>query len=162
MLLELSTNRHRRGRSRLLVLLFGLIIGIALLARTRSQRSAINDHLSRIKVNIQAATNRIRQSIRPSRPYASNIATKQKCVTDFEYLIDEDLELVETMGEHERQANGLLVVNPEGAHPIYELMERAETRWAEKQRKASRTLGQAVKEYVRRYKRQPPLGFEHW
>ncbi|TRM65688.1 glycosyltransferase family 90 protein [Schizophyllum amplum] len=65
-------------------------------------------------------------------------------------------------GKHKYHQNGLLVVDPSGAHPIYELMARAEKQWMKKQAKASRTLEQAVKEYRRRYKRNPPKGFDIW
>ena len=63
---------------------------------------------------------------------------------------------------HMWDANGLLTVNPEAAHPIFELIRRAEARWAEKLRRASTTLEQAVIEYRRRYGREPPLGFDDW
>jgi hypothetical protein len=58
--------------------------------------------------------------------------------------------------------DGLLVVNPDGEHPIYELIRNAEAKWADKHRRASKTLEQAVKEYERRYNRQPPIGFDAW
>lgn len=63
---------------------------------------------------------------------------------------------------HAFRPDGLLVTNPDGAHPIYELVARAEKAWAEKHRRASRTLDEAVEEYERRYRRPPPLGFNHW
>ena len=64
--------------------------------------------------------------------------------------------------DHDWRDDGLLSVNLDGAHPIYELVQRAEKRWAEKHRKASKTLEQAVEEYERRYNRPPPKGFNHW
>ncbi|KZT24399.1 glycosyltransferase family 90 protein [Neolentinus lepideus HHB14362 ss-1] len=70
--------------------------------------------------------------------------------------------LEEELPPHVYRSDGLLVVNPEGAHPIYELIERAEEAWDNKLRRASRTLGQAVEEYKRRYRRLPPKGFDHW
>ncbi|KAF8918437.1 glycosyl transferase family 90-domain-containing protein [Mucidula mucida] len=65
------------------------------------------------------------------------------------------------LAEH-TYANGLLVVNPDGRHPIFDLIARAELDWKEKQRRASRTLGEAVKEYRKRYRRDPPKGFDKW
>jgi hypothetical protein len=59
-------------------------------------------------------------------------------------------------------SSGLLTVNPNGPHPIFELTQRAEERWAAKLARASKTLPQAVNEYRRRYNRHPPLGFDHW
>jgi hypothetical protein len=66
------------------------------------------------------------------------------------------------LGQHTYLSNGLLEVNPDGPHPIFELMERAEKAWAAKVNGASRTLEAAVLEYERRYSRPPPLGFDHW
>ena len=64
--------------------------------------------------------------------------------------------------EHIWHGDGLLRVNPDGPHPLYQLIQRAESRWAQKQRRASKTLEEAISQYERRYKRSPPPGFEHW
>ncbi|KIL62815.1 glycosyltransferase family 90 protein [Amanita muscaria Koide BX008] len=66
------------------------------------------------------------------------------------------------LGKHQYLTNGLLLVNEDGAHPIYELMARAEKEWDEKLKRASKTLGEAVREYRRRYRRYPPKGFDAW
>ena len=50
--------------------------------------------------------------------------------------------------------------NPE--HPIYELMENAETRWDRLLATQSKTLEQAVATYIRRYRMDPPKGFDAW
>jgi hypothetical protein len=63
---------------------------------------------------------------------------------------------------HEYLSNGLLVTNPDGPHPIFELIERAQAAWRKKLDSASKTLAGAVKEYKRRYHRPPPLGFDAW
>lgn len=63
---------------------------------------------------------------------------------------------------HTYRPDGLLEVNPNGSHPIFDLMRRAETAWNAKIRRASATLQEAVEEYVRRYKRRPPVGFDKW
>ncbi|WVQ86753.1 hypothetical protein IAS59_000468 [Cryptococcus gattii] len=47
-------------------------------------------------------------------------------------------------------------------HPIYELMERAETRWTTMLASQSTTLPQAVAQYRKRYGIEPPLGFDVW
>lgn len=65
-------------------------------------------------------------------------------------------------GDHYYGDDGLLVVNPNGTHPIFELMERAEEAWKKKLGRASKTLGEAVAEYKRRYHRPPPIHFEKW
>ncbi|KII83965.1 glycosyltransferase family 90 protein [Plicaturopsis crispa FD-325 SS-3] len=63
---------------------------------------------------------------------------------------------------HQYRADGLLTVNPDGAHPIFELTRRNEALWRAKLKRASKTFDQAVREYERRYHRKPPLGFEAW
>ncbi|KAJ6629381.1 hypothetical protein B0H10DRAFT_2208785 [Mycena sp. CBHHK59/15] len=66
------------------------------------------------------------------------------------------------LGKHTYRADGLLDVNPDGPHPIFELVERAEAAWAAKVARASSSLRAAVTEYERRYKRAPPRGFDEW
>lgn len=65
-------------------------------------------------------------------------------------------------GRHVYLPNGLLQVNQDAPHPIYELMEQAEKDWNRKLGRASATLEQAVREYRRRYHRYPPKGFDLW
>lgn len=64
--------------------------------------------------------------------------------------------------QHFYREDGLLEVSPDGPHPIFELIQTAEERWKEKNRKASRTLKEACAEYERRYGRKPPQGFDVW
>ena len=66
------------------------------------------------------------------------------------------------LGEHEFRPDGLLQVNLEGAHPIYELISPAEKAWKKKLRNASKSFDEAVQEYKRRYRRAPPRGFDLW
>lgn len=47
-------------------------------------------------------------------------------------------------------------------HPIPKLMAEAEDQFRSKLSKQSTTLRQAVVEYKRRYKRNPPKGFDRW
>lgn len=47
-------------------------------------------------------------------------------------------------------------------HPIPQLMQKAEADYKALMRKQSRTLGQAVAEYRRRYKMDPPRDFDLW
>ncbi|KAL4068444.1 glycosyltransferase family 90 protein [Scleroderma yunnanense] len=67
-----------------------------------------------------------------------------------------------SLEKHSYAPNGLLIVNPNGPHPIFELMRDAEAAWNRKLSHASKTLAEAVTEYRRRYKRAPPLGFDKW
>jgi hypothetical protein len=71
-------------------------------------------------------------------------------------------EEIEARSQHTFHPNGLLLVNPRGRHPIQALIERAEKRWKEKLARQSRTLGDAVKAYKVRYRRNPPRGFDDW
>ncbi|EGN94295.1 glycosyltransferase family 90 protein [Serpula lacrymans var. lacrymans S7.3] len=68
----------------------------------------------------------------------------------------------EELQPHQYGADGLLIVNAEGPHPIFELMKRAEASWRSKLDRASKTLDEAVAEYKRRYHRAPPMGFDVW
>ncbi|KAG6330976.1 hypothetical protein ID866_8112 [Astraeus odoratus] len=68
----------------------------------------------------------------------------------------------EPLERHTYTSDGLLVVNPNGPHPIFELMRGAEEKWNAKLQRASKTLEEAVAEYKRRYNRPPPLGFDKW
>ncbi|KAG6841033.1 hypothetical protein C0991_002495 [Blastosporella zonata] len=63
---------------------------------------------------------------------------------------------------HTYRDDGMLEVNPDGGHPIFELIELANARWHSKLTRASKTLDEAVQEYVKRYKRRPPKGFDKW
>ncbi|KAJ3990207.1 glycosyl transferase family 90-domain-containing protein [Lentinula detonsa] len=64
--------------------------------------------------------------------------------------------------KHKLHPNGLLEVNPDGRHPIYDLIEKSEAVWKAKLKDASRSLHEAVIEYEQRYGRKPPLGFDKW
>jgi hypothetical protein len=63
---------------------------------------------------------------------------------------------------HTYRSDGLLEVNPNGTHPLFELIAKAEEAWDQKFKMASKTLEDAVDEYYRRYKRFPPKGFDKW
>ncbi|KAK2467913.1 hypothetical protein APHAL10511_000208 [Amanita phalloides] len=66
------------------------------------------------------------------------------------------------LATHVYLPNGLLQVNEDGPHPIYELMKKAKRDWNNKLKRASETLEQGVEEYRRRYHRYPPKGFDRW
>ncbi|TFK34650.1 glycosyl transferase family 90-domain-containing protein [Crucibulum laeve] len=89
-------------------------------------------------------------------------AKKQAPIKEEKAPLEEEKAKEEPLEEHEYRDDGLLKVNPNGPHPIYELIKRAEDTWAKKLSRASKTLGEAVEEYKRRYKRDPPLGFDDW
>ncbi|GAA5832497.1 hypothetical protein JCM11251_001347 [Rhodosporidiobolus azoricus] len=48
------------------------------------------------------------------------------------------------------------------AHPIHFLLREAQSAWTAKLARQSRSLDQAVREYRRRYRREPPRGFDQW
>ncbi|KAG6380386.1 hypothetical protein JVT61DRAFT_8501 [Boletus reticuloceps] len=66
------------------------------------------------------------------------------------------------LGKHTLTSDGLLVANPHGPHPIFQLIHDAEAAWEAKRARASKTLPEAVAEYRQRYRRSPPLGFDKW
>lgn len=66
------------------------------------------------------------------------------------------------LATHSRLPSGLLVVDPKGRHPIYDLIAASHASWDAKRARASKTLKQASKEYRRRYGRRPPKGFDRW
>ena len=68
----------------------------------------------------------------------------------------------EEPGKHTIAPDGLLIVNPNGPHPIFQLIRDAEAAWEAKCTRASKTLDEAVSEYKRRYRRAPPIGFDKW
>ena len=83
--------------------------------------------------------------------------------TDAELVVDViAVNATRALGKHEYLANGLVRVNPDGPHPIYELIANAEAEWEAKLARASTTLEEAVREYRRRYHRSPPKGFDAW
>ncbi|SCV72270.1 BQ2448_4964 [Microbotryum intermedium] len=51
---------------------------------------------------------------------------------------------------------------PDQPHPIHLLMAEARQKWDQKVAAQSRTLRDAVDEYKRRYRMNPPLGFDKW
>lgn len=98
-----------------------------------------------------------------ARPEPTQAPKKQSTVPEAEVdEVDEVGTSHSRLPSHQWRSDGLVDVNPHGAHPIYELVRQAEAQWQAKQRRASKTLKQAVKEYKRRYKRLPPKGFDHW
>lgn len=57
----------------------------------------------------------------------------------------------------------LMADDEEGTpHPIPLLLQMGEKKWGELLARQSRTLGEAVTEYTRRYGRRPPKGFDMW
>ena len=65
-------------------------------------------------------------------------------------------------GRHVWRSDGLLEVNPRERHPMYDLVDKSKKRWNAKVARQSKTLRDAVREYKRRYQRDPPLGFDYW
>jgi hypothetical protein len=63
---------------------------------------------------------------------------------------------------HLYHPNGLVVVNQRGTHPILGMIEKAEKEWKAKVARQSKTLEEATIEYKRRYKRNPPRGWDKW
>lgn len=58
--------------------------------------------------------------------------------------------------------NGLMMAKEGGRHPMLTLIERGKEQWEALNAKQSKTLDEAVQEYRRRYKKNPPKGFKQW
>jgi len=54
------------------------------------------------------------------------------------------------------------IASPYEPHPISILMRRARHEWDDKLARQSKDFAEAVQEYMRRYGRDPPLGFDRW
>lgn len=141
-----TNDRTKQQQIRLILIVIGVIV---LLFYWRWSPSSSHDDAWRASSTSRLAYKREKNSRRPS-------------------VFDEQL-LNGAPAQHQfwSQPNtyrddGLVEVGPNGSHPIFELMARAETAWQAKLRKASATLEEAVEEYVRRYKRFPPKGFDKW
>ncbi|KAF8882096.1 glycosyl transferase family 90-domain-containing protein [Infundibulicybe gibba] len=70
--------------------------------------------------------------------------------------------LLSATPSHFLRDDGILEINPNSTHPIHELVMNARAEWSTKLGRASKTLGEAVVEYKRRYSRLPPRGFDKW
>ncbi|KAF8547496.1 hypothetical protein OG21DRAFT_1424729 [Imleria badia] len=57
------------------------------------------------------------------------------------------------LANHTLTPDGRLLLNPDGPHPIFQLIRDAEAAWEAKCARASKTLDEAVAEYRRRYRR---------
>ncbi|KAF8582177.1 glycosyltransferase family 90 protein [Ramaria rubella] len=64
--------------------------------------------------------------------------------------------------KHTMRSDGLLETNMAGRHPLWDLMEDAQRQWREMNAKQSKTLNEAVAEYIRRNGYPPPAGFDLW
>ena len=58
--------------------------------------------------------------------------------------------------------NGLFVAKEGERHPILSLIEKGKKDWEQLLAKQSKTLPEAAAEYRRRYRRNPPPGFDTW
>lgn len=58
--------------------------------------------------------------------------------------------------------DGRIVLKEGKQHPIPLLMKRARAQWEALKARQSKTFAEAVKEYIRRYGRRPPKGFDQW
>ncbi|EIW73449.1 hypothetical protein TREMEDRAFT_42362 [Tremella mesenterica DSM 1558] len=63
---------------------------------------------------------------------------------------------------HLYSSTGHLLISTKSSHPIPLLLTLGEKRWEELLSRQSRTLGESVREYTRRYGRLPPKGYDLW
>ncbi|KAH8114400.1 glycosyl transferase family 90-domain-containing protein [Phellopilus nigrolimitatus] len=169
---------RRRGRTTVLCFTVLLLVGLSLFSDrsstyiSKSARDSNHERLSKYleivtpwalpkPTPLHAAASMQDGSFQPEIP--DTLRTEDdEFTSDRDYSDEQTADTVNGLPKHAWRKDGLLTVNPDGAHPIYELIRRAETQWKAKQRRASRTLKQVVKEYKRRYKRDPPKGFDRW
>jgi len=118
----MSLFRNRRLRRRLLVVLLAVFAGLFL---RDSLFSILNQHQPNFYFRIYSPQYHADKS-------------------------DADV-LPPPLGSHQYLSDGLVVVNPDGPHPILELIRSAEEQWNVKLERASRTLEEAVAEYKRRW-----------
>lgn len=96
-----------------------------------------------------------------ARLFSSKSSTSNKARREAEEREREQL-AASPSGGHTFHPNGLLLVNPKGRHPINVLIEHGEKKWNDLLKRQSKTLDEATQEYKRRYKRNPPKGWEQW
>jgi hypothetical protein len=82
--------------------------------------------------------------------YVSPTARRRRHCPDVRVDFSSDHPSSSPLGSHEYLSNGLVVVNPDGLHPILELIRNAEEQWNAKLARASQSLEEAVVEYKRR------------
>lgn len=130
------------------VLLFTIIISITILYVYRSRPSSLPTKES----PDHSSPHRQQQRDTPKRGQDSIQKTEQQ----------NRKPVANRRPKHYYRPDGHIDVNFDATHPVFELLSRAEKAWALKHEKASKTLGQAVAEYRRRYNRLPPAGFDKW
>lgn len=102
------------------------------------------------------------RTVRMEATTTVKVPVTEETALDFERGQPPKKENEHPLGQHIYRSDGLVEVNPDGPHPIFELTKKAEIAWKAKLNSASKTLQDAVLEYHRRYNRQPPLGFDDW
>lgn len=61
-----------------------------------------------------------------------------------------------------KRRDGRILLEEGKIHPIPALMRKAKEDWEELKGRQSKTFAEAVREYVKRYGRRPPAGFDKW
>ncbi|WWD04614.1 hypothetical protein V865_002685 [Kwoniella europaea PYCC6329] len=116
-------------------------IGGIALDKVRNQQKALNQWLS---------------STDPNLPQGLEY-TEQGYLKGWEKLHDLLKDASNLKKKDKKRIQSLIKV-----HPIVEMMQKGEERWANLLERQSKTLPQAVTEYRRRYGRAPPKGFDQW
>lgn len=83
---------------------------------------------------------------------------------DFDLVHPSTLNHTARSHHHQFSHTGHLLISdaPGSPHPIPLLLSLGEKRWEELLSRQSQSLGEAVREYERRYSRKPPKGFDIW
>ncbi|KAF8625396.1 hypothetical protein AX15_005402 [Amanita polypyramis BW_CC] len=158
---------HRRPVRRSTLLVSFVVIVILLSAYTR--RSSSYASFQKVSYKIPFRPYKVARTV--TRTYTASLRTTQTVYFHHRLPANmEDRQVPNQIGaskkrpleKHTYRPDGLLEVNPDGPHPIFKLIRDAEAAWEAKHSRASKTLEQAVREYRRRYRRDPPRGFDHW
>ena len=67
-----------------------------------------------------------------------------------------------TAGPVSSDSDGLFGLTGSKRHPIEILIGQARARHADMVKRQSKTQEEAIREYKKRYSREPPPGFDHW
>lgn len=108
------------------------------------------------------------QFVSPVEAYQRDLARLRSLHSGTDYLanLTDSIPQNHSLPHHHHQYSNtghLLISDSPGApHPIPLLLALGEKRWEEALSRQSRTLSDAVSEYIRRYGRRPPKGFDLW
>jgi hypothetical protein len=147
-----------------------LVALVTLVLLPASNRSAAHSALTKAGVPLPAALpDRLHDFIDYWNWGDDDGANDLEYIPPPEPILDSPEDEPELESPHLFHPNGYLIVEavstfaePPAPHPILTLIKRAEAQWNRKVARQSKTLKEAVVEYRRRYRKNPPKGFDKW